>query len=218
MQLKTDILKEAIDIVSAVTSSDEPIDLEKSSELSHPTNMPTNMLDVLLNSIGGDKMTPEDQDNSATANMLCENEMYQLLLGNDFKMKMQNIETKVYNCPLDWWKTSAHRFKKLRGLLSSTLQFLLHLPHLSASGADLQESSLSNEIGCQRRLLLLSCIAKKIGSFCTSTMWRLLRRGCIVMTIILLKNTRHFCLHLNKKRTLNQKSMLEWMRRKSGEE
>ncbi len=60
MQLKTDILKEAIDIVSAVTSSDEPIDLEKSSELSHQTNMPTNMLDVLLSSIGGDKTTPDN--------------------------------------------------------------------------------------------------------------------------------------------------------------
>jgi hypothetical protein len=116
MQLKTDILKEAIDIVSAVTSSDEPIDLEKSFEHSHPTNMPTNMLDVLLNSIGGDKTTPDDQDNSATANMLCENEMNQLLLGNDFKMKMQNIKTKVYNCPLDWWKTSAHRFKNFERL------------------------------------------------------------------------------------------------------
>ncbi len=95
MQLRIDILKEAIDIVSAVTSSDEPIDLEKSSELSHPTNMPTNMLDVLLNSIGCDKTTPDNQDNTATANMLCENEMYQLLLGNDFKLKMQNIKTKV---------------------------------------------------------------------------------------------------------------------------
>ncbi len=69
VQLKTDILKEAIDIFSAVTSSDEPIDLEKSSELSQPTNMPTNMLDILLNSIGGDKTTPDDQDNTATANM-----------------------------------------------------------------------------------------------------------------------------------------------------
>jgi hypothetical protein len=116
MQLKTDILKEAIDIVSAVTSSDEPIYLEKSSELSHSTNMPTNMLDVLLNSIGGDKTTHDNQDNTATANMLCGNEMYQLLLGNEFKMKMQNIETKVYNCPLDWWKTSAHRFKNFERL------------------------------------------------------------------------------------------------------
>ena len=116
MQLKTDILKEAIDIVSAVTSSDEPIDLEKSSDPPHPSNTPTNMLDILLNGIGGDKTTPDDQDNTATANMLCENEMYQLLLGNDFKMKMQNIKTKVYNCPLDWWKTSAHRFKNFERL------------------------------------------------------------------------------------------------------
>ena len=116
MQLKTDILKEAIDIVSAVTSSDEPIDLEKSSDPPHPTDTPTNILDILLNSIGGDKTTPDDQDNTATANILCENEMYQLLLGNDFKMKMQNIKTKVYNCPLDWWKTSAHRFKNFERL------------------------------------------------------------------------------------------------------
>jgi hypothetical protein len=116
MQLKTDILKEAIDIVSAVTSSDEPIDLEKSSDPPHPTNTPTYMLDILLKGIGGDKTTPDDQDNTATTNILGENEMYQLLLGNDFKMKMQNIKTKVYNCPLDWWKTSAHRFKNFERL------------------------------------------------------------------------------------------------------
>ena len=109
MQLKTDILKEVI-IVSAVTSSDEPIDLEKSSDPPHLTDMPNNMLDILLNGIGGDKTTPDDQDNAATANILCEHEMYQLLLGNDFKMKMQTIETKVYNCRLDWGKTLAHRF------------------------------------------------------------------------------------------------------------
>ena len=58
---------------------------------------------------------PNDQVNTATANMLCENEMYQLLLGNDFKMKMQNIEKK-YNCPLSWWKLSDHRFKNLERL------------------------------------------------------------------------------------------------------
>ena len=116
MQLKTDILKEAIDIVSAITSSDEPIDLEKSSDPPHPTDTPTNMRDILLNGIGGDKTTPDDQDNTATANILCENEMCQLLLGNDFKMKMQNIKTKVYNCPLDWWKSSACRFKNFEML------------------------------------------------------------------------------------------------------
>jgi hypothetical protein len=31
---------------------------------------------------------------------------YQLFLGTEFKMKMKNIESKVYNCPLSWWKTS----------------------------------------------------------------------------------------------------------------
>ncbi len=58
----------------------------------------------------------------------------------------------------------------------------------------------------------------ELSHFCTSTMWRLLRKGCIMMTIILLKNTRLFCLNLNMKRMLNQKSMLEWMWMKSGEE
>jgi hypothetical protein len=116
MQLKTDILKEAIDIVSAVTSSDEPIDLEQSSGPPHPTDTPTNMLNILLNNISGDETTPDDQDNTTATNMLCENEMYQLLLQNDFKVKMQNIETKAYNCPLDWWETSAHIFKNFERL------------------------------------------------------------------------------------------------------
>jgi hypothetical protein len=117
MQLKQDILKEAVDIVSVVTSSDELIDLEKSSDPPHSTDTPTNMLDILLNGIGVDNtIAPDDQDNTATANILCENEMYQHLLGNDFKMKMQNSKTKVYNCPLDWWKTSAHRFKNFERL------------------------------------------------------------------------------------------------------
>jgi len=69
MQVKNDILKLAIDIGSAVTSSDEPIDPEKSSDPPHPTNTPTNMLAILLNGIGGDKTTPDDQDNTATANI-----------------------------------------------------------------------------------------------------------------------------------------------------
>ncbi len=42
-----------------------------------------------------------------------------------------------------------------RGLLSTILQFLLHPPHLSTSGAKLQDSSLSDEIVCRRRLLQL---------------------------------------------------------------
>ena len=71
MQLKQDILKEAVDIASVVTSSDELIDLEKSSDSPHPTNTFTNMLDILLKGIGVDNTTaPDDQDNSATANIL----------------------------------------------------------------------------------------------------------------------------------------------------
>jgi hypothetical protein len=105
-QLKSDILNEAVGSLSVTTSSDEPNNLEESSDPLHSIKAPPiNMLDILLNGIGGDKTTPNDQVNTATANMLCENKMYQLLLGNDFKMKIQNIEKKVCNCPLSWWKS-----------------------------------------------------------------------------------------------------------------
>ena len=118
MQLKTDILNEAVNSVSVAVPSDEVIDiLDEPSDPPLPADF--NMLDALLNNIDENytinDATPDDQD-TANANMLCENEMYQLLLGNDFKMKMQNIKTKVYNCPLDWWKTSAHRFKNFERL------------------------------------------------------------------------------------------------------
>ena len=97
MQLKKYILKEAVDIVSVVTSSDEPIDLEleQSSDPPHPTDTSTNMLDILLNGIGGNNTTAhDDQDNTATTNILCKKEMYQLLLGNNFKMKMQSAKPR----------------------------------------------------------------------------------------------------------------------------
>jgi hypothetical protein len=201
MQLKPDILNEAVKSVSVAVPSDEVIDI-----LDEPSDPPlpadTNMLDALLNNIDENytinDATPDDQDTADAANKLCENELYQLLLGHDFrkcgtlKPRPTTVLCLVGNCqPAD--------SSTLRGLLSSILQFLLHPPHLSASRAKLLESSRSNEIGCRRRLLLLSCIAEKIGSFCTSTMRRLLRRGCIMMNIVLLKNTRLFCLHLNMK-------------------
>ena len=115
MQLKSDILNEAVGSLSVATSSDDPNNLEESSDpLEAP---PANMLDILLNGIGGGMTTPNDQVNTAaTANQVCENEMYQLLLGNDFKMNMQNIEKTAYNCPLSWWKSSAHRFKNFKSL------------------------------------------------------------------------------------------------------
>jgi len=117
MQLKSDILNEAVGSLSGATSSDDPNNLEESSDPLHPIGAPsTNMLDILLNGIGGGMTTPNDQVNTATANQVCKNEMYQLLLGNDFKMNMQNIENTVYNCPLSWWKSSAHRFKNFERL------------------------------------------------------------------------------------------------------
>ena len=32
-------------------------------------------------------------------------------------MKMKNVESKVYNCPLSWWKTSADQYMNLRKLV-----------------------------------------------------------------------------------------------------
>jgi len=87
MQLKSDILNEAVGSLSVATSSDDPNNLEESSDpLKAP---PANMLDILLNGIGGGMTTPNDQVNTAaTAKQVCENEMYQLLLGNDFKINI----------------------------------------------------------------------------------------------------------------------------------
>ena len=51
---------------------------------------------------------------ATTANTsLCKNELYQLLFGNDFKMRMQDNNFKVYNCPLCWWETSGHWYINL---------------------------------------------------------------------------------------------------------
>jgi hypothetical protein len=220
MQLKTDILSKATCSVSVAISSNESINLGESydpllPDFPLPTDT-TNMLDILLNSIGGNlstvnDATPDDQDDTATAKMLCENELYQLLLGNDFKMKMQNTETKAFNCLLSWWKSSAHRFKNFERF---AVMYLV-IPATStpseciwsqaARVLTVRQNKMSEEVTSAL------CIAKKIGSFCTSTIWRLQRRGCIMTTITLLKNTRLFCLHLKMKGMLIQKSMLLWM-------
>ena len=119
MQLKTDIPNEAVNSVSVAVPSDEVIDiLDEPSDPPLPADF--NMLDALLNNIDENytinDATPDDQDTADAAKTLCENELYQLLLGNVFKMKMRNTETQVYNCPLSWWKLSAHRFKHFEGL------------------------------------------------------------------------------------------------------
>jgi hypothetical protein len=82
------------------------------------------MLDDLLKSLGDDTAddTNADHDQEGdTAKSQCENELYQLLLGNDFKMKMQDIESKVYNCPLSWWKSSAHWYMNFGNLATKYL-------------------------------------------------------------------------------------------------
>ena len=88
------------------------------------TNMNDNMLDNLLNGITNadetinDKNGNHDDDQEGdTAKKQCENELYQLLLGTEFKMKMKNVESKVYNCPLSWWKSSAGRYMNLGKLV-----------------------------------------------------------------------------------------------------
>jgi hypothetical protein len=62
------------------------------------------MLKSKEDGIADDTYTDDDQEEN-TAKSQWENELYQLLLGNEFKMKMQDIESKVYNCPLSWWNT-----------------------------------------------------------------------------------------------------------------
>jgi hypothetical protein len=80
------------------------------------------MLDGLLKSISDDTANDTNDDHyhdqeDDIAKIQCENELYQLLLGKDFKMKMQDIESKVYNCPLSWWKSSASWYKNLGKLV-----------------------------------------------------------------------------------------------------
>ena len=58
----------------------------------------TNMLDILLNSIGESTINDRNPDQeAATTNSRwqCENEMYELLLGTHFMMKMQDTKTKL---------------------------------------------------------------------------------------------------------------------------
>jgi len=126
------------------------------------TNMNDNMLDNLLNGITNADETinytsgnHDDDHEGDTAKKQCENELYQLLLGTEFKMKMKNDESKVYNCPLSWWKSSAGRYMNLGKLAIKYLLSLQHLLHLSVSGVEQQESSLSREIGRKKMSLLL---------------------------------------------------------------
>jgi hypothetical protein len=78
------------------------------------TNGNDNMLDNLLKGISDDTADDSSANQEDTAaRSLCKNELYQLLLGNDFKMKIQDTDSKVYNCPLSWWKLSAHQYINL---------------------------------------------------------------------------------------------------------
>ena len=113
MQLKTDILNKAILSISpSASDSANPSKNEAFSD--NNLGMNDNMLDNLLRGITDADETindtngnPDDDQEGDTAKKQCENELYQLLLGTEFKMKMKNVESKVYNCPLSWWKTSA---------------------------------------------------------------------------------------------------------------
>ncbi len=122
-QLKADILSKAIANVSMATSDVLSSDVEASSDPDPPLTVNadtnTNMLDILLNVIGESTIkdrNPDQEGATAISQRQCENEMYQLLLGTHFMMKMQDINTKLYNCPLSWWKSSAHQFKNFERL------------------------------------------------------------------------------------------------------
>ena len=120
MQLKTDILNEAI--LSISPSASDSANPSNNNEASSGNNldMNDNMLDNLLKGItGADETINHDDQEGDTANKQCENELYQLLLGTEFKMKMKmkNVESKVYNCPLSWWKTSAGQYMNLGKLV-----------------------------------------------------------------------------------------------------
>jgi hypothetical protein len=98
-------------------------DVEASSDPDPPLtvnlNTNTNMLDILLNSIGESNINDRNSDQEGATTISphqCENEMYQLLLGTHLMMKMHNITTKLYNCLLYWWKSSAHQFKNFERL------------------------------------------------------------------------------------------------------
>ncbi len=103
-----------ISIHPSACDSTNPSDNEASSDNNLTlTNTNDIMLNNLLKSISNDTAddTNDDHDHDQegdTAKSQCGNELYQLLIGNDFKMKMQDIESKVYNCPLPWWKSSAN--------------------------------------------------------------------------------------------------------------
>jgi hypothetical protein len=114
-QLKTDILNKAIiSIHPSACDSTNPSANEASSDNNLTlTNTNDIMLNDLLKSISNDTAndTNDDHDHDQegdTAKSQCEIELYQLLLRNDFKMKMQDIESKVYNSPLFSWKSSAN--------------------------------------------------------------------------------------------------------------
>ena len=105
-QLKNDILNEAIVGISSSTSEDStsPNANEAYSDPPLPTNGNDSMSDNLLKNISGHDTADDSSANqdATTAHSLCENELYHLLLGNDFKMRMQDNNSKVYNCPLSW--------------------------------------------------------------------------------------------------------------------
>jgi hypothetical protein len=121
IQLKTNILNKAILGISPFPSDSTNHSANKASSasddiLAQTTNANEIMLDNFLKSIdddiANDTYADDDQEEN-TAKSQCENELYQLLLGYEFKMNMQEIESKVYNCPLSWWKSSAHWYINL---------------------------------------------------------------------------------------------------------
>jgi hypothetical protein len=139
--------------------------------------------------------------------------------GRLFKMKMKNVESKVYNCPLSWWKSSAGRYMNLGKLVIKYLA----VPATSAPSERIWSRAARfltvkrNRMKEDVSAAMMYCRENKhiLHQHYTEIVRR---RGCMRATIILLRSTRLSCLHLKMKMmtTVNRKLMLEWIK-KSGD-
>ncbi len=136
-------------------------------------------------------------------------------------MKMQDIESKVYNCPLSWWKSSANWYKNLGKLVIKYLA----IPATSAPSERIWSQAARvltvkwNRMKEDVTAAMMYCRERK-STFSTSITQRLQRRGCMRATIILLWSTRLSCLHLKMKMmtTVNRTLMLDWRWNKRSED
>ncbi len=140
------------------------------SHLMYYTMMLNNLLILILSSLSMPTLKLTCLTSCWTASVKALSRKEILLRRVQLRSADINVKMKCFNFSLGWrCKTSTSSSKIvlflggnhqltnsriLNGLLSSILQFLLHLLHLSVSGAEFQESSQLNKAGCRRSLLL----------------------------------------------------------------